>query len=412
MFNTIAVGDDGRAWYADTSATPNLSDEASDWWLDARENDPIVSMAWDNGAVLLDGSNPMFEWVEVADARSPGVVPFAAMPQATSTDHLFNANDSFWLANADELIEGDYSPLHGEQDVAQSPRTRENARILSEADALTPDDVRTAALGNTSGTAGLLLDDVVGRCDDVESVEVPARGDEGAPGLPAATVELTEACDVLAGWDGTFELDAPGAALWRELMGQFEGEAFFDEGALFDVPFDPADPVGTPRALAAPPAGGDDPILVALGRAVQTLERGDVAVDASMGDVQRAPRGDTLVPVHGGLFRDGVTNIVGWSPFGTSTEEGPARPEPIVAGTELTDEGYWVNVGTSFLMVLGFTADGPVGTAFLTYGNTGDPDSPFFADQSELFSAEAWRPVRFADADVAADTEREYVVST
>jgi acyl-homoserine-lactone acylase len=28
LFNTIAVSDDGRAWYADTSATPNLSDRA------------------------------------------------------------------------------------------------------------------------------------------------------------------------------------------------------------------------------------------------------------------------------------------------------------------------------------------------------------------------------------------------
>ena len=42
LFNTVAVSKDGRAWYADTSATPNLSDEAIDAYEDALENDPIT----------------------------------------------------------------------------------------------------------------------------------------------------------------------------------------------------------------------------------------------------------------------------------------------------------------------------------------------------------------------------------
>ena len=37
LFNTIAVDDKGTAWYADTSATPNLSKEAIDGWSAARE---------------------------------------------------------------------------------------------------------------------------------------------------------------------------------------------------------------------------------------------------------------------------------------------------------------------------------------------------------------------------------------
>ena len=39
LFNTIAVSDDGRAWYADTSATPNLS---ADSYVKASKNKTLL----------------------------------------------------------------------------------------------------------------------------------------------------------------------------------------------------------------------------------------------------------------------------------------------------------------------------------------------------------------------------------
>ena len=56
LFNTVAVSKDGRAWYADTSATPRLSEEALAAYQQALDGDLITSAAADSGAVLLDGS--------------------------------------------------------------------------------------------------------------------------------------------------------------------------------------------------------------------------------------------------------------------------------------------------------------------------------------------------------------------
>ena len=50
LFNTIAVSADGEAWYADTSATPNLSDEALAAYESALETDAVTQVAADNGA--------------------------------------------------------------------------------------------------------------------------------------------------------------------------------------------------------------------------------------------------------------------------------------------------------------------------------------------------------------------------
>ena len=109
LFNTIAVSNDGRAWYADTSATPNLSDEAEALYLERLDTDPITGIARENGVVLLDGSDSRFAWEEAPGARDPGLVPFDEMPMVERSDYVFNANDSFWMPHATEMLAGDYS---------------------------------------------------------------------------------------------------------------------------------------------------------------------------------------------------------------------------------------------------------------------------------------------------------------
>ena len=191
LFNTVAVSKDGRAWYADTSATPNLSDEAIDAYEDALENDPITRAAADSGAVLLDGSKGYNRWEEVDGARDPGLVPYSKMPQLERDDYVFNANDSFWLANRDQLIEGDYSPLHGAQDTERSVRTLQNLSVLDGADTerLAGDDnkfgleeLQVAALDDNAYTAAQLRTDVVARCE-AASDPVKVEADLGALGF-------------------------------------------------------------------------------------------------------------------------------------------------------------------------------------------------------------------------------------
>ncbi|MGH9272290.1 MAG: penicillin acylase family protein, partial [Ilumatobacteraceae bacterium] len=147
--NTIATSADGRAWYADTSATPNLSAEALAAWAAEIEAGGLLALAYnDFGVVLLDGSNSVYEWVDDPAAPAPGLVPYADLPQLERTDYVFNANDSYWLAHPDELLTG-YSPLHGEEGTAQSPRTRMNAVLLGEsAEPWSIDDVQAAIFSN------------------------------------------------------------------------------------------------------------------------------------------------------------------------------------------------------------------------------------------------------------------------
>jgi acyl-homoserine lactone acylase PvdQ len=70
----------------------------------------------------------------------------------------------------------------------------------------------------------------------------------------------------------------------------------------------------------------------------------------------------------------------------------------------------WVFPITPADLALEYTADGPRAMAFLTYSQSGDPESPHFTDQTELFARKQWRPIPFCAADIAADVKREYTV--
>ncbi len=433
LFNTIATSADGRAWYADTSATPALSDEAIAKYEGLLKSDPLVKAAADNGAVLLDGSDPTFEWQVRKGARDPGLVPFDQMPSTTRRDYVFNANDSYWLSNAHAPLTGDYSPLHGRADVAQSFRTRENALVLDDTSPSGPagedgrftlDELAHAALLNRGFTAGELLDDVVARCEAAPpgGVRVDAlAGDDGAAALPAATVDVAPACSVLAGWDGIYDLDRTGPVLWREFLDSYDGAERSGDGDLWATKFDPADPVGTPGGLAPAPAGQPDPVLTHLARAVQVLAAGGLAVDVRLGDVQAARRNDRLVPVHGGDEVDGTTNVVtygrGWStldPTLTGIQRQAVAPGADLAKVTDADgrvtTGYRVNYGTSFLFALSYEPDGPHAKAFLTYGNTADRSAPEYTAATEAFGAKRWRDLAFTERDVAKATRYTTVV--
>ncbi|MCB0978227.1 MAG: penicillin acylase family protein [Acidimicrobiales bacterium] len=417
LFNTIAASSDGRAWYADTSATPNLSSEAITAYEASLQTDPIAKIAADNGAVLLDGSDPKFEWVDAPGARDPGLVPYSKQPKLMRDDYVFNANDSFWLANADHLLDGDYSPLHGRQRTERSPRTRENATVLRDTSPEGPagadgkftlDEIADASLLNEGYMARVLRAAVVERCEaasgPVKVAELAADGD--AAGLPAAEVDIAKACDVLSKWDGIYDLDSVGAALWREFMQQHKNSGEEQAGVSWAEPFDAARPVDTPSGLAPAPAGEDDPVLMYLARAVQALDAAGYEPDVALGDIQFALRDGQRIPIHGGSGIDGTTNVVG---FGlNTTSQDPAlldmKRDLLVAGSSLSridgETGYPINNGTSFLFAVDFAKGGPKAKAFLTYGNVADRKSDLYAAVTERFSRKAWRDVAFTEAAI------------
>ena len=399
--NTIAASADGRIWYADTSATPNLSDAAIAAWRANVETDPITKVALDNGVILLDGRDPLYEWVDDPGAHDPGLVPFDEMPQLERTDFLFNANDPFWFVNPDELLSG-YSPAHGLEQTPVSNRTRMNARQLS-------------VDGGDAGADGLFTarraPRLVGEQPRVHRRDARRRGDRRVHDYAAAVrdpnVIWQPACETLAAWDRRVDVDSVGAALWREFIESFSGAELIDAGPLWAVGFDPADPLGTPHGLSP-----DADVPGRLAAAVLRLRAAGFDLDSPLGELQTTDRSGERIAVHGGTGSEGVTNVVGFGANDTTTETAVERGERIEGSRSLTTLGYPVSNGTSFIFNVEYTADGPVAEALLTYGESGDPTSPFFADQTEMFATKQWRPILFTPDAIAADPAlREYTIS-
>lgn len=397
--NTIATSADGRAWYADTSATPNLKPEAIAALMKRKDSDMLVKTAWDRGLILLDGSDSLYEFVNDPSTRA-GVIPWSRMPQLERKDYVFNANDSFWLANPHQLLTG-FSPLQGLEGTARSLRTRMNAIILDDTSANGPagkdgkftlDELAAAALSNRSLSAELMRAEVVKRCKATSSVT-----------LDGQSVDLSKACQVLAGWDGRYNTDSVGPVLWREFITQYESADTLKKGALFSNDFNPADSVNTPNTMTPDKDAKTNESLLKLAKAVRTLQQAGFAVDAPLGKVQFSDKNGGRIPIHGGDGPyEGITNVVGFGANRTTLEPG-SNPAKVKGSRNLTKDGYPITVGTSFIMALEYTANGPRAQAFLTYSESGDPASPQYYDQTELFSAKKWRKILFTEAEIKAD---------
>ncbi|WP_163593594.1 penicillin acylase family protein, partial [Klebsiella variicola] len=69
-----------------------------------------------------------------------------------------------------------------------------------------------------------------------------------------------------------------------------------------------------------------------------------------------------------------------------------------IPGVGFTDP---VNPSNSYIQVVTFDASGPVADAVLASSQSADPASPFFADQTWLYSRKQWLRLPFSHRDVA-----------
>ena len=394
--NTIAVSREGRAAYIDNSTVGALSAEAIADWRTRVSTDPRQQFLYlDQGLVILDGSRPDHDWRDTS-SPVPQTEPFEQRPLIESRDYVFNANDSYWLSDpanpADAL-----SPLYGPTRSPRTVRTRMNVELLKPDsplgyagdDALfSMTEVQAALFGNDSLTAHLLLPELLAACADEPQVE-----------LATGTVDLSAACGVLGNWDRRFNVDSRGAVLFREWLTRYPYNETYLGRELFAVAFNPAKPLTTPLGLKDPGAALDK-----LAEAVALMDEAGIPLDTPLGEHQRGHRMSKVIPIHGGNRREGIANLQVSATRYSNPTETPiyTGSDAFVADSEsLSQTGYNVVHGSSFIMTLAYTDEGPQAQAILSYSQSGNPDSDYFSDQTALYRDKVWRDIFFAPEDIA-----------
>lgn len=370
--NTLAADRKGDALYADNSVVPNVPDD-----LVQQCATPIgrvlVQLA---GLPALDGARAdgACAWREDADAARPGIFGPGNLPDTVRRDWVINANDSYWLPNPAEPLEG-FARIIGCERCERTVRTRMVYRYVLDRLAGTDD------LGaGTRFTHEQLK--AVEHENRVFAAELAREGDDLQSVCEAA--DGGAACEVLAGWTGRDDIDAVGAHVFREFW-------FRTPAGRFTVPFSAADPVGTPRDLDE----SDDAVVQAMRDAIAFLDERGIALDATLGELQVAgDEGAPRLPIGGGPGQTGNANVV-------STGAAAAN----------TDALYPISFGSSHIQAVAFTDSGVDASTILTYGVATDQTLPSSSDQTRLFGQEQWVDFPFTAADVGADAQRTYVVT-
>ena len=407
--HTMAADTAGDAWYIDSSAVPNWSEAAERAYPELLASDPIANLFYSYGVYAVPSDDPTFAWVAEPGARVPGLVPYDRMPQLTRTDYVYNANDNHWLSNAEAPLTG-FPLLYGAERTVRTPRTRMNLRYLttSGADWAVGEDgvfdlseLEAAALSGRSIFAEELHGALLERCAVHAEERIAVDGAD-------EPVHLAPVCAALAAWDGRVRSESVGGAVMREFLGsgEFGWEDLLDRGDLWAEPFDADQPATTPRGLSpARTDSAEDPILRALALATVRIEAAGYSVDTALGDMQFIVRGDDLLPIPGGPDLEGVIEIATYSGGVSATLlERPGRGSVVNGTTDLTEDGYIVNYGNSWVMAVDMGGDSPSARAIMTYSQAEYPSSPHYADQTALYGSEQrLRDVRFDEADILAD---------
>lgn len=374
--NSLAADSSGDAYYADLSVVPHVSDERAQ-----RCNTPLGAALFEAARLpVLDGSRSDCDWGSDPSAIEPGIFgPDESLPSLFREDYVENSNDSHWLSNPEQPLTG-FARIIGSEDTERALRTRIGLIMiqeqLAEGGRFTLRRLQDLQFRNRNYSGELFRDALVGLCE-----ESPVLVSSGG-----GVVDVREACPVLARWDVRADIDSRGALLFRE----FARRAVEVAGGPYSEPYSSADPVNTPRGLRT-----EDPrIRQALADAVNALRSRDIPLDARLGDYQyREANG--RIPLHGAPDGVGVFNVV------LDTEQFYDR-EPTAPETP-------VDLGSSYIQAVQFRDGGcPVDArTLLTYSQSANTESPFFSDQTQLFSRKEWIDTPFCEREILADPNLE-----
>lgn len=382
--NTAAIGHgDGRVWYSDVSVVPNVPDA-----LRAECATPLSQgfASVDALTPFLDGSRSACDWRIDANAKLPGALPAEALPGLLRDDYVANMNDSYWLANAHQLLEGFPGVLGGERQPL-SLRSRLGHRIAQE---LSQGPTRsaeglgrrlmTAALTPRAYSAELFKDELLAQACANPSVDLP----DTQAAAPSRQVDVARACAVLRRWSGRADANERGVLLWEAFWARLEQIPTHE---LYRVAFSTQAPLETPRA----PGGGGDRVPQALAAAVVAMGEKGLALDVPLGSQRFVRSGGQRVPLYGGC------HPVGYFAAACNGEGGD------VMGPD--------SHANSYLQVVRFGPQGVVAHTLLAHGedesavDNGPGSAPVIR-----YARKAWLPFPFTEAEITRDPELRRVV--
>ncbi|MDN5565484.1 MAG: penicillin acylase family protein [Psychrobacter sp.] len=388
FINTIATDRNGKALYADISTVPNVTkSKLEECGFNAGVAlRTLISFA---NIPALNGSNAACEWGVDTDSPQAGIFGPSNLPFLIRDDYVANSNDSYWLSNLEEPLTGfspmlrrRLTPFLGATPVDGVPllmrsrmglvqiQDRLNNKDGLGGNGFNLDNMQDVIYGNRSYVAELVLDEVLADCQ--ANPDLPLTGGN--------TIDATTACSILSNWDRRNNLDSKGAHVFREFWRNVNFAETTD--TIFSVKFDINDPVNTPRDLII-----NANTRTALGNAIKFFQDKNIALDASLADLQYifdASNNNERIPMHGGVGREGVFNVA--EPRGTRANEGA---------------NYVINFGPTYMQTVTFDNNGPVAEALLGYSQASDTSRPFHRDQSRRYSDKNWIRLPFSTNEVA-----------
>ncbi|MGW8391854.1 penicillin acylase family protein [Pseudoduganella sp. HUAS MS19] len=385
--NTAAIGrGDGRVWFGDVGAVPNAPDDlraacATPLGQGFARIDPLTP--------FLDGSRASCDWRSDPAAVQAGAMPASVQPGLLRPDYVANMNDSYWLSNVHQPLEG-FPSLFGGERKALELRGRLGHRIAL--DLLATPARSSAELGKRLmdevltprvHTAELFKDELLAQACSVPEVELDAAALK--PLAPAGQalpeggrkVDIADACRILGGWTDKGDAADRGALLWEAFWTRLRK---IPSEKLYQVAFSSDEPLATP----AKPRLEGAAAAQALAAAVLTLEAQGVAPDAPLGSRRFVDTGGQRLALYGGCHGSGYFTVAcGYD------ESGRLGPD---------------SHANSYLQLVRFGARGVEAHTLLAHGqDESAADNGQGRAPVARYASKQWLRFPFREADIARD---------
>jgi acyl-homoserine lactone acylase PvdQ len=354
MFNALVADADGNIFYVYNGAVPRRSTKF-DW------TKPV------------DGSNPETEW--------QGYLRFDELPQLENPKcgFLQNCNQSplSTTPTTKELVTGevDENPKAGQfppylmatERERDNPRARISRRILHSTAKFAYDDWTRDGFNTKILEAEARIPDLVKEWEAL------------TPKEPDRAARLREPVEALKSWDCVSTVESVPMTLFVETY----------DRVLKMV--EKRDVLNYPR-------------LRALEATMADLERTHGTWKVAWGEINRLQRvHGSQVDMQGhGAFRDDQPSL---------PVAGAPGPLGIVfnfyAFPQAGQKNHYGVAGHSYVAAVELALE-PKAKTILQFGESGDPTSPHWFDQAQLYAKKQFKPARYSKADVEANCERHY----